>query len=94
MERPAGHRAVYKPEHVVLRELEGEAVLLNLRSEKYFGLDEIGTRIWAELVARGSIEGASERLQDELDVEPTVLRSDIERLVAELVEHGLLERRA
>jgi hypothetical protein len=31
---------------VLVQELEGEAVLLNLASERYFGLDDVGTRIW------------------------------------------------
>lgn len=84
-------RKVCKPEHVLVRELEGEAILLNLETETYFGLDEIGTRIWAELLANGSLEGACEALEEELDVEPAVLRRDVERLVDELVEKGLLE---
>lgn len=87
-------RKVCKPEHVLVRELEGEAILLNLETETYFGLDEIGTRIWAELVVSESVEGASEALQGEFDVEPNVLRRDVERLVTELVEKGLLELRA
>jgi len=31
---------------VLSQEVDGETVLLNLNSENYFGLDEIGTRIW------------------------------------------------
>ena len=31
---------------VLFQEVAGEIVLLDLRSENYFGLDEVGTRIW------------------------------------------------
>ncbi len=32
---------------VLQQEVGGEAVLLDLASESYFGLDPVGTRIWA-----------------------------------------------
>ncbi|HUF79415.1 MAG TPA: PqqD family protein [Thermoanaerobaculia bacterium] len=82
------------PEHVVVRELDGEAILLNLETETYFGLDEVGTRIWTELAACASVEKACAVLEKEFAVEPSVLRSDVRRLVAELVETGLLVLRA
>ena len=84
-------RGLRKPEHVVMRELEGEAVLLNLRTETYFGLDEVGTRIWTDLAAGGSVDGACEALEGEFEVDPGVLRRDIETLVSELLGSGLLE---
>ena len=31
---------------VRFQELQGEAVLLDLKSATYFGLDQVGTRIW------------------------------------------------
>ena len=31
---------------VMSQEVSGETVLLDLQSESYFGLDEVGTRIW------------------------------------------------
>lgn len=89
-----GDRRVRKPDCVLVRELEDEAILLNLETESYFGLDEIGTRIWTELLASPSVETACEVLEEELDVEPSRLRSDVEALVTELLELGLLELRA
>lgn len=93
MTRSDGNPRAHKPEHVVMREVESEAILLNLETETYFGLDDVGTRIWAELLARESLEEALRSLENEFDVEPSVLRSDVDRLVAELSEHGLLELR-
>jgi hypothetical protein len=79
------------PAHVVLQDVEGESVLLNLNSEQYFALDEVGTRIWAALTAAASVQEAYEVLLAEFDVEPAVLRADIEALIGQLVENGLLE---
>ena len=89
-----GSPILRKPDRVLVRELEGEAILLDLETETYFGLDAVGTRIWAELLRKPSVDAACEALLEALDVEPAVLRRDVEGLVAELVEAGLLERRA
>ena len=76
---------------VLVRELEGESVLLNLKSESYFGLDEIGTRMWSALVGSPSVEAAFDALLEEYDVEPEQLRSDLDQFVATLKEAGLLD---
>lgn len=53
------------PEAVLVRELDGESILLNLKTESYFGLDRTGTRMWSLLTAGGSIQGAYETLPAE-----------------------------
>jgi hypothetical protein len=79
------------PAHVVLQDVEGESVLLNLDNEQYFALDEVGTRIWTVLAAAGSIQQAYEVLLAEFDVQPAVLRADMEALIGQLVDNGLLD---
>jgi hypothetical protein len=79
------------PEDVLLQELDGESVILNLKSECYFGLDEVGTRMWAVLTSSASIQDAYELLLTEYDVAPDVLRQDLVGLAEQLVGHGLLE---
>ena len=71
--------------------IEGESVLLNLKSESYFGLDEMGTEMWTALTTSDSIEAAYEKLLGEYEVEPDTLRNDLSALVAQLTEKGLLE---
>lgn len=75
---------------VVSRELEGEAIILNLESGTYFGLDSVGTRIWALLQEDGSLRRTFELLEQEYDVEPERLKADILRLVEELRANDLL----
>ena len=43
------------PEDVVSREVGGEAVLLNLATGTYFGLDGVGTEIWNLLAREGHL---------------------------------------
>ena len=81
------------PAHVVVEEVEDESVLLNLDSERYFGLDAVGTDMWAALTASASIGEAYDSLLAEYDIAPGVLRQDMEALIGRLVESGLLELR-
>ena len=74
----------------LIQELDGESVLLNLASERYFGLDEVGTRMWQVLTTKSTIQAAHEALLSEYQVEGEVLRHDLLELVEKLVAHGLV----
>jgi hypothetical protein len=78
------------PDDVLVSELDGESVLLNLRSESYFGLDEMGTRIW-ELLKSESIQRVYDTLLADYDVDPEMLRVDLSELLDNLVQQGLVE---
>ncbi len=78
-------------EEVLFRELQGESVLLHLDTGLYYGLDEVGTRMWTALAASGTVQGACERLLPEYDVTREELERDLLRLADELASHRLLE---
>jgi Coenzyme PQQ synthesis protein D (PqqD) len=79
------------PAHVLVRFLENESVLLNLETERYYGLDDTGTRMWQLVTAAASIDEAFAELLREFDVEEGQLRLNLSELVGRLVEHGLLQ---
>ena len=79
------------PADVLVQELQGESVLLNVRSGRYFGLDQVGTRMWAALTTAESLQAAYDALLAEYDVEGERLERDLRALFERLVEHGLLE---
>lgn len=79
------------PAHVLVRVLDQESVLLNLETERYFGLDETGTRMWQLVTASQDIEAAYQELLAEFDVEPELLRTHLTDLLGQLVENGLLQ---
>ena len=83
-------RSVRIPEDVVFRELQGEAVILNLESSMYFGLDPVGTRIWQLLETRQSLRAVWEAMAQEFDAPADALKSDLLTLVDELAKNGLL----
>ena len=80
------------PDEVLISNLQDESVLLNLDSERYYGLDDVGTRFVSVLTTSDSIETAYERLRNEYDVDPQVLRNDLLVLIENLIDQGLLIR--
>jgi Coenzyme PQQ synthesis protein D (PqqD) len=72
--------------------LAQESVLLDLGTERYFSLDDVGTRIWTLIAEHGTIDVVVAQMLSEYDVEEAVLRRDIEALLGRLVEAGLLLR--
>jgi hypothetical protein len=90
-------RAVLEPSttvtpspEVLVQELDGEAVILNLDSERYFGLDDVGTRIWTHLLEHRRVDRVCEEMQKEYDVEESRLRADIVQLVEDLIDAGIV----
>lgn len=88
--QPGEDRIFVASEKVLFQEVSDEMVLLDLSSEKYFGLDEVGTRIWLLLN-----EGKSERqildvLEEEYEVDRGTLVRDVAELLGKLVEAGLI----
>ena len=78
------------PDDVLISNLQDEAVILNLNSERYFGLDNVGTRMLSVLSASNSIEAAYEVLKGEYDVDAQVLRQDLASLIETLLQQGLV----
>ncbi len=84
------NKRVTVPDNVIFRELEDEAVILNIDTDSYFGLDDIGTHIWTELTTSGSIQTAFENLKNAYDVSPDLLRRDLVELIEKLIAKGLV----
>lgn len=79
------------PDDVLFHDLDGEAVLLNLHSGTYFGLDPIGTRMWNLLAQHGNLAAAYKILLEEFDVDEERLQTDLLSLAEQLAEQGLLD---
>jgi hypothetical protein len=79
------------PEDVLISGLQNEAVILNLNSERYFGLDDIGTRFFSLLNSSESVQQAYEVLLAEFEVDPEILRQDLVEFLKLLDEKGLVE---
>lgn len=80
----------YVPENVLFRKLEDESILLNLDSEMYYGLDEVGTRMWVAVETSESLDAAYTQLLTEYDVDSEQLLTDLVELVRDLLDQNLI----
>ena len=76
---------------VISQEVSGETVLLDLESENYFGLDEVGTRIWQLIKESGDLRAIYDTLLAEYEVEEEQLHTDLEALLEEIAGLGLVK---
>lgn len=79
------------PDDVLISRLQEESVILNLDSERYYGLDDVGTRFLSVLTTSDSIAAAYQSLAEEYDVDPEVLRQDLLALIHHLLQQGIIE---
>ncbi len=75
---------------VLSQEVSGETVLLDMQSESYFGLDEVGTRIWQLLQEKDDLQAVFDAILGEYDVEADQLERDLKELLSGLEEAGLV----
>ncbi len=75
---------------VFAQEVDGEMVLLDMNSENYFGLDEIGTAIWQGMQEKETLQEVFELLLNQYDVEADLLKQDLLAFVDKLVKHGIV----
>jgi hypothetical protein len=75
---------------VLWQELQGEAVLLNLKTGVYFGLNPIGTRIWELLADNSMIRDVVDAIVGEYDVAAQVCAEDVIALIADMQKHSLV----
>ena len=83
-------RTVRLSADVIFRELDGEAVLLDFASGRYFGLNAVATRVWTMLAAGSSVDDAVSTVAAEFDAPREEVARDVETLIADLVSRGLL----
>lgn len=69
---------------VLVQEVGGEAVLLDMTSERYFGLDPIGARVWALLGEHDELQHVFDHLCSEYEAEPERIRTDLLALLNQL----------
>jgi hypothetical protein len=81
------------PHHAVIyKRVDGGAVVYHAADEIYYGLNDLGARIWELLPSCATVEALGEHLHREFpDVSADRIHGDVRALVESLVGYGLLE---
>lgn len=74
-------------------DLASEAAVLDFKSGMYYGLDEVGARIWKLIAEPRTVGEICDTLLDEYDIEPDACERDVIALLGELAAKGLIEAR-
>jgi hypothetical protein len=74
-------------------EFGDEVVILNLRDGVYYGLEDVGTRIWQLLQRPVSVLAIREALVADFDVDSARCERDLRLLLTDLAARGLVEIR-
>lgn len=72
-------------------ELEGEAAILNLKEGFYYGLDEVGSKVWQMLAEPRRVSEIRDELLDLFEVDTDKCGADLIRLLDELNSRGLIQ---
>ncbi len=84
------HQTIALSPDVISQEVSGETVLLDLESENYFGLDEVGTRIWQLIKETNDLNTIYNTLLSEYEVSGERLQQDLTTLLTEIEGLGLI----
>ena len=76
--------------NVLFQQEKNEAVLLNLKSEQYYSLDDVGTQLWQLLDQYHDSEHVASLMSTKYDVDEMKLCADLADLIRQLVSAGLV----
>jgi hypothetical protein len=77
---------------VVLRQVGGESLLLDLPTGRSFHLNEVAARMWQLLSEHQQVEPVVRDMLEEYDVDEARLRNELSILIDQLLQSGLLLR--
>jgi hypothetical protein len=91
---PALEAELRQSRHVLATAQGDELVLLDMKRERYYTLNEVGSRTWALLALGATRSAIVETICNEYQIDSAggkkVVNEDIARLLSELYEAGLI----
>lgn len=82
----------FVPSNLISADLNGSAVILQTDISEYFGLNEVGARVWAMLRERPqTVSELAVIIADLYEIRYDQCRSDIELLMDKLLREKLVE---
>jgi hypothetical protein len=72
-------------------DLAGEVAILSLKNSVYYGLDPVGASVWNLIQQPKTFAEIRDALLDMYEVDSAQLESDLQALLVELSEQGLIE---
>lgn len=80
----------YLSQEVLAQEIDGESILLDMSSEKYFGLNDVGSQILSQIQKGSNLETITNHLLTIYNVEEKQLKIDIIELLQQLLDKKII----
>lgn len=74
----------------LFQRLEDGAVLLHMKSDRFYNLNRTGARFWELLNEGHDLDHVQEQMLREFDVEPAALEKEIKDMIASLQKEDLI----
>jgi hypothetical protein len=71
--------------------MHGETILLSSTTNQYYGLHEVGSRIWELIQQPRRVSSICSELCMDFDVDPVVCETDVRKLIQKLLDAGLVQ---
>jgi hypothetical protein len=84
------HMTVELSPEVLFQEVEGEAVLLDLASGQYFGLNEVGMQFWIAARDSSEMDVIFARILEQFEVDADILERDLTEFLEQMTDAGLV----
>ncbi|MBU0515535.1 MAG: lasso peptide biosynthesis PqqD family chaperone [Proteobacteria bacterium] len=82
---------VARVEGLVSTEMDGETVLLSVESGHYYGMDPVGSRIWALIEEPRTVSNLCRALTEEYEVEGEQCQRDVIQYLVKLIRENLVK---
>lgn len=86
-----GNTLLLRNQCIISSKINNETVMIDVDFENYYGLEEIGTRIWELLATQISFDGLCNKLISEFNVSREQCESDIIPFLLELIEQRMID---
>lgn len=71
-------------------DLDGEMVMMDIASGQYYGLNDVGSRLWQEMATPTAVESLCRRLEADYDASPAVIQQGVLRFLGAMLEKHLV----
>ena len=77
-------------EEIVASDIDGETVMMSIENGEYYGLDDIGSRIWELIEKPVKVSDLIDTLLERFDVDRETCERDVLKFLNELNEYKIL----
>lgn len=69
--------------------IDGEVVMMSVRSQAYYGLGSVGSEVWNAIATPSRVDEVCARLVTEFEVDPLTCEREVLDFLNDLVKRGL-----